>query len=220
MKHATPTIVAQKRSSLGSHETRRLRQSGRLPAVIYGRGEEPATISVDHKEMLAHLKHGAHVLAVEVEGARPQTVLVKELQFGYLGDDLIHVDLARVGMEDEVRVHVHLNFVGQPKAAGQAGSILTHDLNDLEVICRVDSIPGEIRVDLMAMGEASVLTVGSLVLPPGVRTAVPPETLVAHVSVLKREEEAVGEEAVVAAAPAEPEVITARKETEEAEEKK
>jgi large subunit ribosomal protein L25 len=220
MKHTTPKIAAQKRSSLGTHETRRLRQAGRLPAVIYGGGEEPAPISVDNKEMLAHIRHGMHVITVEVEGARPQTVLVKELQFGYLGDDVIHVDLTRVGMEDEVRVHVHLNFVGQPKSAAQAGSIMTHDLNNLEVICRVDSIPGEIRVDLMAMGEATVLTVGSLVLPPGVRTAAPPETVVAHVTYIKREEEAVGEEAVVTAAPVEPEVITARKETEEAEEKK
>jgi large subunit ribosomal protein L25 len=220
MKHATPTIQAKKRPGLGSHETKRLRTAGRLPAVIYGRGTAPAAVSVDQKEILAHLKHGTHVLKVEVEGAAAETVLVKELQFGYLGDDVIHVDLARVGMEDEVRVRVHLSFYGQPKAAGQAGSVLTHDLTDLEVICRVDSIPGEIRVDLMSMGEATALTVGSLALPPGVRTAVRPDTLVAHVSFVKREEEAVGEEAAVAAAPAEPEVITARKEAEEGEEKK
>lgn len=217
MKHTTPTILAQPRPKLGSIASRRLRGAGRLPAVIYGRGQAPETISLDGKEMLAHLKHGMHVLTVEIEGAGPQTVLVKELQFGYLGDDVVHVDLTRVGMEDEVRVRVHLNFVGLPKSATHAGAILTHDLTDLEVICRVDSIPGEIKVDLGAMGDANVLTVSSLALPPGVRTAAAPDTVVAHVSYVKREESAVGEEVAVAATPAEPEVITARKETAEAE---
>ena len=214
MKHTTPKILAQPRAKLGSHEARRLRAAGRLPAVIYGHGDEPVAISIERLAMLTHLRHGVHVLSVEVQGAKPQTVLVKELQFGHLGDDVVHVDLARVGLEDEVRVHVHLNFVGQPKAAGHAGAILTHDLTDLEVICRVDSIPGEIRVDLAAMGEGNVLSVSGIALPPGVRTAVAPDTVVAHVSYVKREEVVVGEAAAVAATPAEPEVITARKEEE------
>jgi large subunit ribosomal protein L25 len=107
-------------------------------------------------------------------------------------------------------VHVRLNCVGEPHAAARGGAILNHDLTDLEVICRVNEIPEEIKVDLSLMGEGMLLTVGDVVLPPGVRANVPPDTPVAHVSFVKRAEEIVGEEAEVPA-PAEPEVITEAK---------
>ena len=70
-------------------------------------------IHIDEKEILTLLQHGAHVLSVTVEGGKTETCLVKELQFGYLGDNVIHVDFARVKLDEEVRVQVRLNFVGE-----------------------------------------------------------------------------------------------------------
>jgi large subunit ribosomal protein L25 len=217
MKHQAPTVEAQRREKVGSVYARRLRKAGRLPAVIYGHKQEPVPITVDEGEILTHLRHGTHVLTIDVEGARPQTCLVKDLQFGYLGDNVIHVDFARVDLEEEVNVHVHLRFVGEPHAASRGGAILNHDLTDLVVICRVNEIPEEIKVDMTAMGEGLLLTVGDLELPPGIQASVPPDTPVAHVSFVKREEEVVGEEAEVPAEAGEPEVITEAK-AEDAEE--
>ncbi len=206
----TPSITATTRARTGSRYAQRLRKQGRLPAVIYGHETDPVSISVDEKEMLTHLKHGTHVLSLNVEGHAKETCLVKELQFGYLGDNVIHVDFARVDLDEEVHVHVHLNFVGEPASARKTGAILSHDLTELEVICRVNEIPDEIKVDLNLMEEATVLTVGELSLPPGLRATTHPGTPVAHISFVHKEE-AVGEEVEVVPGAEEPEVITEAK---------
>jgi large subunit ribosomal protein L25 len=207
----TPTITAVPRERIGSRYARRLRQAGRLPAIIYGHERDPLAVSVDAREILGHLKRGTHVLNLSIQGGRAaETCLVKELQFGHLGDDIVHVDFARVDLEEEVHVHVALHFVGQPPAAQKAGAILSHDLTDLEVICRVNAIPEEIRVDLGQMGQQTVLTAGELALPPDIRLAGDAATPVVHVSFLHREE-AVGEQVELAPAPAEPEVISETK---------
>ena len=206
----TPSITATTRERTGSRYAQRVRKQGRLPAVIYGHETDPVSISVDEKEMLVHLKHGTHVLSLNVEGGSKETCLVKELQFGYLGDNVIHVDFARVDLDEEVNVHVHLNFVGEPASARKTGAILSHDLTELEVICKVNEIPDEIRVDLNLMEEATVLTVGEVPLPPGLRATAHPGTPVAHISFVHKEE-AVGEEVEVVSGAEEPEVITEAK---------
>ncbi len=208
MAQKNPTITAQPRERLGSRYTQRLRRGGRLPGVIYGHKLDPMPIHIDEKEILTLLQHGAHVLSVTVEGGKTETCLVKELQFGYLGDNVIHVDFARVKLDEEVHVQVRLNFVGESAAAQKTDAILSHDLTELEVICKVNAIPEEIRVELSSL--ETVLTVGDLELPPGVRPAVDAAIPIAHVSYL-RPEEAEGEEVEVTAEAAEPEVITETK---------
>jgi len=211
MSHETPTVKAQKRERIGTRYAQRLRKAGRLPAVIYGHKQEPFHVSVEEKEILTHLHHGIHVMNMEVEGGEKQTCLVKDIQFGYLGDNVIHLDLARVNLDEEVHVNVHLHFVGEPKDAKIPGAIVSHPLNDLEVICKVSAIPDEIRVDLSEMEQS--ITVGDLELPPSVRTEVDPETTVAMISYVA-EEEAEGEEAEVGEEVAEPEVISEAKDEE------
>ena len=152
MAHDTPTIEAQPRERLGSTHARHLRAEGRLPAVIYGRQSEPLHISVDEKTVLTHLRHGIHVLKLQVGGREPETCLVKDLQHGYLGDNVIHVDFARVALDEEVEVHVQLSFVGVPPVAQRAGAMLHHDLTGLAVMCLVNEIPDEIKVDLSTIG--------------------------------------------------------------------
>lgn len=210
MAHDTPTIHAVPRDRTGSRFAKRLRDTGRLPAIIYGHRIDPLAVSVDEKEVLGHLRHGSHVFFVNVEGATTETCLVKDLQFGYLGDNVIHVDFARVDLEEEVEVKVRLHFVGAPKSAARPGAVVNHPLNELEVICKVNAIPDEIRVDASKTVE-DMLTVAELELPAGVRTEVDPETPVLVVSIIA-EEETAGEAAeVVGAEAAEPEVITEAK---------
>jgi large subunit ribosomal protein L25 len=211
MKHEKPKIEAERREKVGTVYSKRLRKVGRLPAIIYGHKKDPVAVSIDEKEILTHLHHGTHVLDIAVKGGGSETVLVKDLQFGHLGDNVLHVDFARVDLEEEVTVLVNLAFSGTSKAAAQAGAILSHDMTSLEVVCRVNAIPGEIPVDLTIMGEGTVITVAEIELPTGVRAAVEPETVVTHISFVKKEEEAVGEEAEVAPDGSEPEVITEAK---------
>lgn len=215
MKQETPTIKAQPRDRIGTRYSRRLRDGGRLPGVIYGHKADPVSISVDAKETLIILKRGAHVVNLALEGGQAQTCLVKELQFGFLGDDVIHVDFARVDLNEEVEVSVHLKFSGSPEAAKKPGAVLTHPVTELDVICRVIDIPSEIKVDIAMMED--MITVGEIQLPPGVRTKVSPDKIVAQITLVLEEVVAAPEAAEVAVTTgAEPEVITEKKAEERA----
>ena len=216
MKHQTPTITAQRRDRTGSRYAQRLRQTGRLPAVIYGHKTGPVSISVDEKEILHLIQRGAHVMKLAIEDGKTETCLVKDLQYGYLGDNVIHLDFARVNLKEEVTVNVHMAYVGTPEEAHHAGAILHHDRTELGVRCKVSEIPEEIKVDLSKMKGLHFMA-GGVELPPGLSLAEDPDTIIASITYVKRQVE-VGEEAEVEAEAAEPEVITeAKAEEEEAE---
>ncbi len=209
MSHPTPTLKAEVRERIGTRYSQRLRKSGKLPAIIYGHGQAPVAIAIEQSEVLSHLHHGAHLFSIDIAGGSTETCLVNELQFGYLGDEVIHLDFTRVDLDEEVEVAVHLKFVGSPEAVKKPGAVLSHDLTELEVICKANNIPEEIRVDLSKMTE--VITVAELKLPEGVRTEIDPEHAVAHIDFIEEEDE--GEAAEVTGS-AEPEVITERKDEE------
>ncbi len=207
MSKNVPVIEAEPRDRVGTRYSKRLRQAGRLPAVIYGHGTQPTSVSVDAKSIISAVKHGTHVIELRV-GSSSETCLVKELQYGWMGDDVIHVDLTRVNLEETVRVSVALTFVGQPEAAKRPGSVLTHDVQQLEVECKVRDIPEGVRIDMTQM-EGDIMTVAQVKLPEGVTAVTDPHFAVARVVTVV--EEAAGEAAATTAG-AEPEVLTAKKE--------
>ncbi|MDZ4828983.1 MAG: 50S ribosomal protein L25 [Phycisphaerae bacterium] len=210
MAHETPTLEAKPRDQYGSRYAKRLRAAGGLPAVIYGHGAEPKSVTLNEKATLTALKHGSHVVNVKIENGATETCLVKDLQFGYLGDNVIHVDLARVNLDEVVTVNVSMHFVGTPEMAKKAGHIVTHDYATLEVRCKVRDIPEEVRVDLSMAMSGMTLTLADIKLPAGVNSVLPPETVICRIQMVL--EEASGE---AAPAPAEatsaPEVLTAKK---------
>lgn len=218
MSHETPTLDAKKRDRLGSRFAKRARAAGELPAVIYGHGAQPLAVTVNEKAMLTALKHGSHVVNVRVEGGATDTCLVKDLQFGYLGDNVIHVDLARVNLDEIVTVNVALHFVGTPEMAKKAGNIVTHDLAQLEVRCKVRDIPEEIRVDLSLAMHGMTFSIGEIKLPQGVNTVLPADHIICRIQTIQ--ESAATGEAATAEAAATPEVIKEKKDEKAGDEKK
>ena len=207
MSKETITLPVERRERTGSRYSDRLRRAGRLPAVVYGQQTDPVHISVDERELLDHLHAGARVIELKSENGT-ETCLVKDLQFGYLGDNVIHVDFARVNLDQIVTVNIPITTIGTPKLAGETGAMLETVRNEIEVQCKVSDIPNEIKVDITEMDEA--LTVGDLPLPPGVTAMLEDDKHIVHITFVK--EEAEGEEADVDAAGDEPEVITEKKE--------
>lgn len=187
MSKDTPTLEAKTRDRTGTRYSRRLRAAGKLPAVIYGHGTDPLSVALDEGETIRYLTEGAHVVEVKLDDAKNlETCLIKDLQFGWMGDNVIHVDLTRVDLDEEVTVNVKINFTGSPAAAQDEGLILTYDMTDLEVRCKVRDIPEEIAVDLDAMEES--FTISELVMPEKVAAVAAPTDLVCHL-VFKAEEE-------------------------------
>jgi large subunit ribosomal protein L25 len=187
MAHETPVVKVEVRDKTGTTYARRLRKSGRLPATIYSKETDPISVSVNEIEILRYLHDGNHVMELDNGDGTPATVLVKDLQFGYLGDNLIHVDFARVNLKQVVTVTMTLEFTGQPISATAAGAVLEVPRPQIEIECMVKDIPDSIKVDLTTV--ESVFTIGDLDLPDGVRAILDPERHIAHVTIVQEEVE-------------------------------
>lgn len=211
MAKEVPTIEATHRDRLGSRYSKRLRAAGRLPAVIYGHGSEPLSVHVDEKIAVGALKRGLHVMNLTI-GGTTETCLVKDLQFGYLGDDVIHMDLARVNLDEVVTVTVSLEFFGAPEAAKKSGTVVVHELADIQVRCKVRDIPEHVRVDMTTM-TGETFTAGDLKFAPGTELATDPHAVIVRVQTVK--EEAAAEAATPGAAAAAPAAAAAAEKKED-----
>jgi len=203
-------ITAKNRSELGSRANKRLRDSGMIPGVIYGHKEAVVPVTLPRKEVSNHLSRGAHIFDLSLDG-KNEKVLVKEVQYDHLGIDVIHVDFARVSLDEKVEVTVPLELKGTPKGEADGG-VLQQILSQLEVECLVTDIPEIIRHNVTEMKLNDVLHIKDLQLPQGVRVLQDEDLIVATVKEIV--EEAATEPAAEGAA--EPEVIGRKAEEEPA----
>ena len=194
-------LPAEPRSALGSRANKRLRDTGKIPGVVYGHKEAVVPVTLPKKELVGHLNHGAHVFDLALDG-KSEKVLVKEVQYDHLGLEVLHVDFARVSLDEEVDVTVPLELKGEPKGEKEGG-VLQQIINELEIECLVTDIPDIIRVNVDQLGVDDVLHIKDLQLPPGVRALQDEDVIVAAVKVITDEDAAPAAEADAA----EPEVI-------------
>jgi large subunit ribosomal protein L25 len=187
-------LPVQKREALGSAEARRLRRTGGIPCNLYGGDRESVNLSTTREAFAEVLKAHSAVVRLTDESIQ-QTALIREVSWNTFGDHVEHLDLVRVEMHDEVKIRVPLHFVGIP--AGQASGGTTHEvLKDLEVFSRVESIPSELRCDIVSLEIGQAIRVGEFEYPEGVRAAMPDDELVVmiHAPKLVTEDEPEGEE--------------------------
>jgi large subunit ribosomal protein L25 len=213
------TIKAEPRATSGTRTARALRAVGRLPAVIYGHGEPPETVSLGHHEVEVALAHGARTLQVDLNGA-VKPYLIKAVQYDHLATNLVHLDLARVDLHERVRVRVGIELRGVPKGIHDGG-ILDQQMAQIEVECLVTEIPDTLHpvVTHLALGDS--LLVKDLPLPPGVTALADANERIATVRLLAAEVVAPVAPVEGAEAVAEPERIgRIKKEVEEGQEPK
>jgi large subunit ribosomal protein L25 len=201
MATQSANVTAEPRTQLGSRANKRLRDSGKLPGVIYGHKEAVVPITLPKKEVVNHLEHGTHLFAVSVSG-KSENVLIKDVQYDHLGIEVIHVDFARVDLNERVEVTVPLELKGEPKGT-EEGGMLQQIVAELEIECLVTDIPHSIVHNVSDMGLDSVLHIKDLKLPAGVKALQDEDLIVATVKEVV--EEAPTE--AVEGESAEPEVI-------------
>jgi len=207
------TLEAEIREQKGSKAVRRLRDRkvGKLPAIVYGHGQEPVCISLNAHDFVEALHHGHRIFDVQLPGGR-QTLLVKDLQYDHFGKQIIHADLMRVDLSERVTVTVPLELRGTAKGTHEGG-IVDQMLDHLEIECGVLEIPEFIVVSIKELGLDQMIHAKDVELPAGAVLKTNPEALIClcHLPKVREAEEA--------AAPVEgvqePEVITERKPTEE-----
>jgi len=177
-------LEAKLRSEHGKGPAHRLRAAGRLPAVVYGTGEESVAVSMDFKEF-EHVLHGLggeHVLVdLKIGRKKPQTVLVKTVQHHPLRDDPVHVDFLRVRMDETIETTVPVTLVGTCKGVKEQGGVHDHVLHEIEVECLPGDLPEELTIDITELMIGDSLHVSDITLPEAVTVLTPADRVVVHV---------------------------------------
>ncbi|KPK74843.1 MAG: hypothetical protein AMJ79_13035 [Phycisphaerae bacterium SM23_30] len=206
----TLLLKAQRREQSGTRAARRLRREGLIPAIIYGHKQEPAAVQLNGHDLKLELQHHHRLLDLELDGKR-EKCLVKEVQYDYLSEEVIHVDLTRVSLDERVKVTVEVELRGTPAGVSEGG-VLNQLLTEVELECIVTNIPESIRMKVSHLQVGESLYAGDLELPEKTTLITPSEMPVAMVQMAA---EVVEEEVPVEAeAEAEPEVIIREKEQE------
>ena len=173
--HVDFVIEAQSREDAGRGASRRLRRQGRIPSVIYGGGEEPKSITLDHNALINQSEHESFyssILKIKIDGGAPQDVLLKDVQRHPFKPKLVHFDFQRVRSDVAIKVHVPLHFVGTEEAPGvKAGGMVNHMMSDLVVSCLPKDLPKYLTVDMSHLGMEESLHLSDIKLPEGVEIA-------------------------------------------------
>jgi large subunit ribosomal protein L25 len=200
---------------------RRVRRSGRIPAVIYGAKKDSVPITVDPKQIgrILHSDSGHNTVFDLKVGSEQTKAMIVDWQYEPIKGTLMHIDLKRIAMDQALRVSVPVQLTGTPEGVKTQGGILEQMLREVEIECLPADIPDHIDVDVANLVFGQVLRVADLPHSGKLKFVTDETQPVAHITAVKEVVEAAPAEAgaEVAAAPAEPEVIKkGKQETEEA----
>lgn len=201
-------LNAEPREGRGKNASRRLRREGRVPAVLYGGGQAPESLSLEQaqiKQQLGNEAFYSHILQINI-GSRQEQAILRDLQRHPFKPLALHMDLQRVTADQEIRVHVPLHFVKESSARGvkEQGGVVSHLMIDVEVSCLPGNLPEFIEVDVANLGMGESIHLSELKLPAGVEIVQlaqgseydVPVVSIHHARTAAAEEEAEGEEGV------------------------
>lgn len=196
----TVALKAEKRTETGKNINRRLRQSGMIPAILYG-GKEVSPLAINALDFEHAFKHISEnvLINLEIKGGEKREVLIKGYQREKVKGALIHIDFLEIIKGKKLHTRIPVRLDGMPIGVKIAGGMLEHLCHDLQVECLPKDMPEEIRIDVSGLDVGDAVHAKDLGLPEGVHSLESPETVVAMVTgkqaELLEEEEEVTEEA-------------------------
>lgn len=172
MAKTTFTVGADSRNEQGKGASRRLRRTGKVPAILYGGNSAPANITLDQRYLLTLIdneKFYSSIIQVSVDG-QTQPAIVKDVQMHPAKRSVVHVDLQRVLEDQPIRLNLPLHFINEATSQGVKvqGGVVSHLRSDIEITCLPKDLPDALEVDLAALGLNETLFLSDLKLPPGV----------------------------------------------------
>lgn len=207
----THEIKATTRNDEGKGASRRLRHAGFVPAVVYGAGQAPQSIQIEHNTILLSAKHEwffSSVLDLNVDG-KVEKVLVRDWQKHPYKLQMLHMDFQRVDANKAIHLNVPVHFLNQEKsaAAKTSGVVISHNLTEVEVSCLPKDLPEFIELDLSDLKPGDIIHLSQLKLPKGVEIVAlhlgaDHDTAVVTANAVKEEVEETPAEGDAAAAPA------------------
>ena len=202
-------FVAFERAKQGTGASRRLRNAGKVPGIVYGGEGEPQLIELDHNALWQAIKKEAFhstVLDMELAG-KTAKVLLRDLQIHPFKQQILHIDFQRVSAKQKIHMKIPLHYSGQEEsnAVKIDKALVNHLLNELEVSCLPADLPEAINIDLSKLEKGATLTLKDIALPKGVEPVLhghtAEDTVLVSV-VMPAAEEAEAPAADAAAAPA------------------
>jgi large subunit ribosomal protein L25 len=197
------TIAAEGRATRGKNEARRLRVSGRAPAIIYGTGKEPVAVAISPKEvnkiLLSSTGHNS-IFDVTVDGGAPEPVMIIDWSYEPVKGNLLHIDMQRIDLTKRIKVKIPVHVHGEPKGVKQQGGLLDVVTREVEVECLPDDIPADFSLDIATLEINQAIRASDLPMTNSMKLLMAPDSVIVHVVAPKIDADA-------AAAAAEPEVI-------------
>jgi len=216
------TLEVARREEAGKGPSRRLRQQGKVPAVVYGGHRETVPILVDRKavtDLIQKSEHGVRsIFILKMSGSDQQRhAMIKEIQIDPISRKMTHIDFIRIMMDEVVRTTVPVHLIGSPIGV-KDGGLLDFQVRGVHVECLPNAIPDKIDIDISNLGIHDYFRVSDLKAPEGVKILDDPDRVVVGVTHMRAEELPAAPEAAPAeAVPLEPEVIARGKKIEEEE---
>ncbi|MFO0904188.1 MAG: 50S ribosomal protein L25 [Pirellulales bacterium] len=201
------SLQVKVREQLGTRQTRRLRQDGLVPAILYGHGEKNVSLSVPAVQVKHAVRHGARL--VDLSGDVTETALIREVQWDAFGIDVLHLDLARVSADETVEVTLPIELRGAAPGSREGG-VVEHVKHEARILCPVVSLPERLELSINNLHLEQSLTLADLTLPAGASIVGDADEIVVHCVKPKT-----AEEEAAAGGGAEPEVIGRKKADEE-----
>lgn len=208
-------IEAQAREGRGRSESRKMRRNGRVPAIVYGGGEEPAAVMLDYNSLYHQMELESFytsILNIRV-GQKTQPVVVKDVQRHPSKSVVMHLDFQRVVEDEELTLNVPIHFVGEAVAIGvkEQGGVIEHIVTDVEISCLPAHLPEYLEIDVSKLELNQIFHLSDISWPEGVTStqlAHGQDSPVVAIHPPRREEtdepvEGEAAEGAVAAAPAE-----------------
>lgn len=167
-------LNAEKRSATGRAENKRLRRSGRIPAIVYGAGEDPLMLTLSHNDLVRRLENEAffsHIVKIRIEGGKDEEVILRDLQRHPAKPFIEHVDFLRITHGEALRMHVPLHLVDGEQCPGvvDEGGIIQHNLTEVEIECLPRNLPEYIEVACGDLNLNDAVHLSDLKLPEGVQ---------------------------------------------------
>jgi len=165
-------VIAFPRKEQGSGASRRLRNAGQTPGIIYGGTNAPVSIALDHNALYHALKKEtfhSSILDLEIEG-KVEKVLLRDFQVHAYKQLVLHVDFQRVDAKQKLHTKVPLHFVNAEisPAVKLSGAVISHVMNDLDVSCLPADLPEFVEVDLSKLEAGNSIHLSDIQLPKGV----------------------------------------------------
>ena len=203
-----PVVATPREGKFNKNAARRVRVSGKIPAVVYGAGQDSIAVAVDPKVItkILHSDSGHNtIFDLDISGSATVKAMIVDWQNEPLKGALLHIDLKRIAMDKAMVVSVPVQLVGVPIGVKAQGGILEHVLREVEIECLPADIPGHLDVDVSNLEMNQSVHVSDLPHSGSIKFLTDEGLTVAHVAAIR--EEVVEPEAVDATAtPAEPEV--------------